>query len=110
MKRTGSSSHNDSENQDRWLISYADFITLWIALFVILYATSERDVEKTKGFQNAIDKYLIKAGAFGESGAKIEQGEKNFTVIEPPIQTYRQNKPDRKLMDAVEMSIEAQLS
>jgi len=30
----------DSENLDRWLISYADYMTLMFALFVVLYAIS----------------------------------------------------------------------
>jgi chemotaxis protein MotB len=30
----------DHDNQDRWLLSYADFITLLFALFVVLYAMS----------------------------------------------------------------------
>jgi chemotaxis protein MotB len=94
-------------NHERWLISYADFITLMFAFFVILYATSERDVEKTKKLQESVQKFLIKAGSFGESGAKIEQGEKNFSVIEPPIQTFRQNGvDDTKLLETIQAKIE----
>jgi chemotaxis protein MotB len=32
-----------SPNRDRWLISYADFITLLLALFVVLFASSRLD-------------------------------------------------------------------
>ncbi len=32
--------HRQSGGQDRWLVSYADFITLMFALFVVLYALS----------------------------------------------------------------------
>lgn len=35
-------------SSDRWLVSYADLITLLFALFVILYATSQSRVEKFK--------------------------------------------------------------
>ena len=31
---------SDHENHDRWLISYADFITLLFAFFVVMYALS----------------------------------------------------------------------
>lgn len=104
--------HDDHDNShERWLISYADFITLLFAFFVILYATSERDMVKQKEVQNAIEKYLIKAGAFGESGAKIEQGEKNFSVIQPPISTFRQNTPDdTKLLETIQTKIEEQFT
>lgn len=38
----------DEENHDRWLISYADFITLLFAVFVVLYAMSKIDEGKYK--------------------------------------------------------------
>ena len=31
---------SDHDNHDRWLISYADFITLLFAFFVVMYAIS----------------------------------------------------------------------
>ena len=43
------------ENQDRWLISYSDFITLLFALFVVLYAISKVDEEKYKEFGSSIN-------------------------------------------------------
>ncbi|MFT5444690.1 MAG: chemotaxis protein MotB, partial [Myxococcota bacterium] len=33
-------------NQDRWLISYADYVTLLLALFVVLYAMSTVDAAR----------------------------------------------------------------
>jgi chemotaxis protein MotB len=37
-------------NLERWLVSYADFITLMFAFFVIMYAVSQADMEKFKKF------------------------------------------------------------
>lgn len=94
--------------RDRWLVSYADFMTLMFAFFVVLYATSERDMEKTKEFQESMKKFLVKAGAFGESGAQISQGEKNTQLIEPPIQTFRPSKPETvAALDQTEAFVEA---
>jgi chemotaxis protein MotB len=45
----------DEENHERWLISYADFITLLFALFVVLYALSKVDEEKYKTFGNSLN-------------------------------------------------------
>lgn len=98
-------------NQDRWLVSYADFITLMFAFFAVLYATSQKDVQKSQEFQESIKKYLIKAGAFGESGAQMNQGAKNNTPIEPPIQTYNPSKPETvQVLDEAETFVESQLS
>ncbi|WP_321470696.1 flagellar motor protein MotB [uncultured Paludibaculum sp.] len=40
-------------NQERWLISYADFITLLFALFVVLFASSQTDKAKMSALQNS---------------------------------------------------------
>lgn len=44
-------------SRDRWLLSYADFITLLLALFVVLYAAARVDIEKAptliEGLQTA---------------------------------------------------------
>lgn len=103
--------HEEEVSHERWLISYADFMTLMFAFFVVLYATSNRDTEKTKEFQESIKKYLIKAGAFGETGQQINQGQKNDTPIEPPIQTYRDTKPEAAAMlDQAEAYLESNLN
>ena len=34
------------DNPDRWLVSYADFITLLFAFFVVLFAASTVDEKK----------------------------------------------------------------
>ena len=35
--------------RDRWLLSYADFLTLLLALFVVLYASARVDAEQNRG-------------------------------------------------------------
>ncbi len=105
MKRETKEEHE--ANHERWLVSYADFITLMFAFFAVLYATSEKDLEKAKEFQESIKRYLIKAGSFGESGQQINQGEKNNQLIEPPIPTFRPSKPElAETLDRAERFIE----
>ena len=38
-----------ASQRDRWLLSYADFLTLLLALFVVLYASALVDVKKNRG-------------------------------------------------------------
>lgn len=45
--------HEAHENHERWLVSYADFITLLFAFFVVMYATSTNNVEKQKEFEDS---------------------------------------------------------
>ena len=44
----------ERDNTERWLISYADFITLLFALFVVLYALSSINEGKYRVLSNAI--------------------------------------------------------
>lgn len=98
-------------SSERWLVSYADFMTLMFAFFAVLYATAQKDVDKTKEFQDSVKRYLVKAGAFGESGQKINQGVEGTTPIEPPIQSYNPNKPaTERILDEAEAFIEQSLS
>jgi flagellar basal body rod protein FlgG len=41
-------------NHERWLVSYADFITLLFAFFVVLYASSQVDKRKVGKLSLAI--------------------------------------------------------
>ena len=38
----------EAVNHDRWLVSYADFITLLFAFFVVMYASSQADLKKLR--------------------------------------------------------------
>ncbi len=42
-------------SHERWLVSYADFITLLFAFFVVLYAFSKADQKKQQQVSAAID-------------------------------------------------------
>ncbi len=37
---------DDQENQDRWLLTYADLITLLLAFFVVMYSMSQVDAKR----------------------------------------------------------------
>ena len=45
----------ESDNHERWLISYADFITLLFAFFVVMYAISVVNEGKYKVFAMSLD-------------------------------------------------------
>ena len=54
-------------NHDRWLVSYADFITLLFAFFVVLYATSQMDNKKVVQVSAAIHGAFQELGVFSGS-------------------------------------------
>jgi chemotaxis protein MotB len=42
------------ENHERWLVSYADFITLLFAFFVVMFATAQKDKSKIKQVSESV--------------------------------------------------------
>lgn len=46
--------HPEHENHERWLVSYADFITLLFAFFVVMFASSQGDKGKAQQVSEAV--------------------------------------------------------
>lgn len=64
------------DNLDRWLVSYADFITLLFAFFVVLYAISAVNEGKYKVFSASISTAFGGHGtATSEAGTEISEQE-----------------------------------
>src|SRR5258708_1755058 len=51
MRRRPAEAHH---HRERWLVSYADFITLLFALFVVMYALSTRNEGKYRVLSDAL--------------------------------------------------------
>jgi chemotaxis protein MotB len=60
--------YKEQDNHDRWLISYADFITLLFAFFVVMYAISSVNESKYQMFSasltSAFGNQIVKPEAF----------------------------------------------
>ena len=50
----GARGEAEQDNHDRWLVSYADFITLLFAFFVVMYAISQVNESKYKVLSDAL--------------------------------------------------------
>lgn len=61
-------------NHERWVISYADFVTLLFAFFVVLFATSNADVAKARAVSEAVKDAFSEKPAAGTQAAKTELG------------------------------------
>ena len=54
--------HEGHANHERWLVSYADFITLLFAFFVVMFASSQTDKSKAKAISESVSEALNKGG------------------------------------------------
>jgi chemotaxis protein MotB len=90
MRRRGRSAH--PENHERWLVSYADFITLLFAFFVMMYANSKTDQLKAQqiaaSFRQAMSEGRLSQALsrLVNPGAESSQKAKSPRVQQEPIQ------------------------
>lgn len=76
----------EHENNERWLVSYADFITLLLALFVVMYAISQVNEGKTQVLASSL------ISAFGNQSTH-----RNLIMAVPdPLPRKREPKRDPK--------------
>lgn len=69
--------HEEHENLERWLVSYADFITLLFAFFTVLYALSQQDKTKYKdAVENIQRAFNSSGGIFSLKGVPFSPFEK----------------------------------
>jgi chemotaxis protein MotB len=57
------------ENHQRWLISYADFVTLLLAVFVVMFAASQPDKGRAKRVSHSVAEALHDAKALHDASA-----------------------------------------
>jgi chemotaxis protein MotB len=53
-RRAKKHEEEEHENHERWLVSYADMMTLLMALFVVMYALSQVDITKFTAFSQGL--------------------------------------------------------
>src|SRR5262250_2254126 len=105
-------------NHERWLVSYADFITLLFAFFVVMFAASNSDEKKVGQIAQAVQVAFKDLGMFPPAGKVIplhdDGGLANaparvFGSTKSPFsQTTQLNDPDRSLT-AVKIQLEEML-
>jgi chemotaxis protein MotB len=108
-------------NHERWLVSYADFITLLFAVFVTLYAMSQSDKKKVEEVMASIQQSfgMVQAGAPSPKMNVLPSSQMNITpslrpeiAIVPGTKSVRgqiKTRADEKDFRQIKSSIEAYL-
>lgn len=94
------------ENSERWLLSYADFITLVMIFFVVLYSMSNLDNQKYQQLASGLNK------AMGGGGATLI-GKDPGTSIDKntnPVDTNVVNSDEQARLEQVKSLVDKYLS
>jgi chemotaxis protein MotB len=82
-------------NHDRWLISYADFITLLFAFFVVMFAITQSDRSKPKHVSYSVKQAIEEGGLTGTLRQALAKPERLPTQEAPsPHQQPEQDPPN----------------
>jgi chemotaxis protein MotB len=104
--------HEEHESHERWLVSYADFITLLFAFFAVLYATSQADLQKQEEFQESIKKSFAPTFGFNAGSANDDfSNPRNTSLIKPPFETFPPaGSATQEVQDYVEHKLDKEMS
>lgn len=75
----------EHENHERWMVTYADMITLLMVLFIVLFAMGQTDVEKFKALKASL------AMGFGQESAVLDGS--SSLLQNPGTQAVAQVRP-----------------
>ncbi len=93
------------DNHERWLVSYADFITLLFAFFVVMFANAEADKSRTEAISESVRRALegssLPALVAGLLGAKPAEKGAGQAIARGPggSEQDRKGSDDRQLAE-----------
>lgn len=86
-------------NHERWLVSYADFITLLFAFFVVMFATAQQDKSKAKLVAESV-RDAMEHGQLSNVWTNFTKpkkvSDKKADSPEPPAGSHPSVAPDKK--------------
>lgn len=100
--------HEAHENHERWLVSYADFITLLFAFFVVMYATSTNNTEKQKEFEKSVraNLHLVATPTGSNSGAGSQAINEAMQELNQPIDTFPTKGGPKEIKDFIQRQMD----
>ncbi len=105
--------HEEHENHERWLVSYADFITLLFAFFVVMYATSRVDRKKSIDAEKSIKFAMHFKGTGGLKELPIFQGPPtDSSVLHSPLRGKEKPKfiDDTRVAESLRKRLQKKLT
>lgn len=107
--------HPEHENLERWLVSYADFITLLFATFVVLYALSQVDISDFKKIEESIQKAFSAPSVMQGADGVMNSSDSLFdtsmadSMITPLMMEYISRRYEEDSMKEIEKSIQEKI-
>lgn len=104
--------HEEHENLERWLVSYADFMTLLFATFVVLYALNQTTVVEMKKVEDSLKRafsasFILDNGAgVMNDGTSILENSSADSIIDTLLMEYISPKYEQESFKQIKKEIE----
>jgi chemotaxis protein MotB len=95
-RKRGGGGHGHDGADERWLLTYADMITLLMALFMVLFSISSVNISKYQVLQRALQKAFM--GGVLDGGKSFQQGEPTRIQGVQPATPSQQTDPTFQIM------------
>mgnify|MGYP001558636411 FL=1 len=82
--------HEEHENHERWLVSYADFITLLFAFFVVMYSISSVNEGKFRTVSDSIKAALNPIVSPASTSVPFTIGQNKALTVKPTIESAKE--------------------
>ena len=82
--------HEEHENHERWLVSYADFITLLFAFFVVMYSVSSVNEGKFRTVSDSIKAALNPIVSPASTSVPFTIGQNKAVKVDPAIDIVKE--------------------
>ena len=82
--------HEEQENHERWLVSYADFITLLFAFFVVMYSVSSVNEGRFRTVSDSIKAALNPIVSPANTSVPFTIGENKAVKVDPAIDSAKE--------------------
>lgn len=100
--------HEEHENHERWLVSYADMMTLLMVLFIVLFAISQVDASKFVKLKSGLAAgFGAESVALEGQGSQLEEANPDSQPFDPgskvgvPVEAASAAAQDEELRKAV---------
>jgi len=97
---------HSAENHDRWLVSYADFITLLFAFFVVIFAANRADKGHARALSASIEQAFKNGAVFRSGKSKVKENKPTSHSVDIPVKPKEISDAEKKSSLELESSLQ----
>ncbi|MEI5675459.1 MULTISPECIES: flagellar motor protein MotB [unclassified Nocardioides] len=99
-KRKKHEEHEEHENHERWLVSYADMVTVLMALFIVMYAMSTVDQAKFDALKSGLAEGFGQKSILSGHDSVLSEANAPMGGITPELATQELNDRESQAVQA----------